>query len=156
MDEGLASLLRACRRRGRRQAQGRQRSRRLLRREREVTFIERFERATEGKTFLSVGVYPPEPCRPCAGSGVLGDDSCDHCSGRGTSCDCPTCEDSDPENSEGGGFSWSSCDTCDSRLGGDRYAAHYRDDTRAVHHLDVCTDCLMFIANGDLPDGEDA
>ena len=50
-----------------------------------------------------------------------------------------------------GGFSWQDCDVCGSRLGGDRYVMHgyYKDD---LIHLDVCTDCIMYHANGDLPE----
>ncbi|MFW6083743.1 MAG: hypothetical protein ACODAA_00845 [Gemmatimonadota bacterium] len=51
-------------------------------------------------------------------------------------------------------FSWSSCDSCGSTLGGDRYPAHGIDDEGRVYHLDICTDCVMFHANGDEPDPE--
>ena len=58
--------------------------------------------------------------------------------------------------SDEGGFSRSSCDTCGSCLGGQRYAGHAYitlDDGRDVlTHLDVCTDCLQYIANGELPE----
>lgn len=50
-----------------------------------------------------------------------------------------------------GGFSWSQCDACGSHLGGNRYAAHGFTDAKTVIHLDVCEDCLIFIANGDEP-----
>ena len=58
-----------------------------------------------------------------------------------------------------GGFSSSSCDSCGSSLGGDRYVAHaFEDDgdgnpvTDSVVHLSICTDCLLFHANGDEPE----
>lgn len=55
-------------------------------------------------------------------------------------------------------FSWSTCDTCGTSYGGSRYPAHgivqggasLPEDT--ILHLDVCTDCLMYFANGDVPD----
>jgi len=62
---------------------------------------------------------------------------------------------------EEGSFSWSGCGICDQELGGDRYVWHalYQDGGRAVsrndpilHFDDACTDCVMFLANGDEPD----
>jgi hypothetical protein len=54
------------------------------------------------------------------------------------------------------GFSWSSCDLCRSGLGGDRYAATALPKNPAENSdyipLEVCGDCLCFIANGDVPD----
>ena len=53
-----------------------------------------------------------------------------------------------------GGFSWSSCDSCGSSLGGDRYPAHGFDGDPTegkMIHLDICVDCLMFHVNGDEP-----
>ena len=61
-----------------------------------------------------------------------------------------TCEEC-PEFDEGS-FSWSTCDCCGSHLGGDRFAAHGRDIDGNILHLDVCVDCLMYIANGDEPE----
>jgi len=49
-------------------------------------------------------------------------------------------------------FSWSKCDTCGSKLGGNRYDAHGFDANGAVIHLDICEDCLVYFANGDEPD----
>ena len=47
-------------------------------------------------------------------------------------------------------FSWSECHSCGSTLGGDRHPAHaYQDDT--LVHFSICTDCLLFHANGDMP-----
>jgi hypothetical protein len=51
-----------------------------------------------------------------------------------------------------GGFSWSSCDSCGSSLGGDRYVAHGVDANKDIIHMDICVDCLMFFANGDVPE----
>lgn len=52
---------------------------------------------------------------------------------------------------EEGGFSHSSCDSCGSSLAGDRYPAHYWAGGE-LRHDTVCVDCLMFHANGDVPD----
>lgn len=58
-------------------------------------------------------------------------------------------------------LSWSRCDGCGSHLGGDRHPAHgiIADTTeeaqkpdRTITHFDVCTDCVMFHANGDEPE----
>lgn len=81
---------------------------------------------------------------------------------------CPTCPDCQRdhgmtprafhaayENGEvpdEGSFSWRSCECCGSTFGGDRYAAHYLDDDGKIGHVEVCVDCLMFLANGDLPE----
>ena len=60
---------------------------------------------------------------------------------------------------EGEGFSRSSCDSCGTCEGGSRHAAHAwptgadRTATPATYvHLDICSDCLLFHANGDLPE----
>lgn len=57
------------------------------------------------------------------------------------------------ENCEGN-FSWSSCDLCDSNLGGDRHrAALIKPGTKEEPiYLDVCSCCIEYIANGDLCD----
>lgn len=51
-----------------------------------------------------------------------------------------------------GSFSWRQCDTCGSTLGGDRHDAHALDRFGVIVHMDVCTDCLMYLANGDEPE----
>ena len=57
------------------------------------------------------------------------------------------------EPEDEGSFSWSQCDACGSSLGGDRYAAHgFLKGTREIIHLDVCVDCLLYLANGDEPE----
>ena len=52
-------------------------------------------------------------------------------------------------------FSWSQCDSCGSTLGGDRYPATgvYTDDndTLQVIEFNICIDCAMYHANGELP-----
>jgi hypothetical protein len=53
-------------------------------------------------------------------------------------------------------FSWSSCDSCGSHLGGSRYAAHAvrrGDDGKIdIQHISICEDCMLFHANGDEPE----
>ena len=69
----------------------------------------------------------------------------------GTCDKCEECKDSTDE----GHFSWQPCDTCGSSLGGDRFAAHYVDPTdveRYPCHIEVCVDCLQYIANGEEPE----
>jgi hypothetical protein len=62
---------------------------------------------------------------------------------------------SNGELTEEGHFSWSSCDTCDSGLGGNRETAHLwngkHGDEEQMIHCNICVDCLCFFANGDLP-----
>ena len=65
----------------------------------------------------------------------------------------------DPDDE--GSFSWSSCDTCGSTLGGNRTRCVLTNpgkDKRGRRHkrIDVmsCDDCLGYAANGDLPSGE--
>lgn len=53
-------------------------------------------------------------------------------------------------------FSWSACDSCGSRLGGSRHAAHGVFESGAMQgklcHLDVCGDCVQFLNYGQLDD----
>lgn len=82
----------------------------------------------------------------------------------GASCGCKDCgledlerPDDDYARYENAGepnFSWSKCPSCGG-LAGDRYPAHYwNDDGTITGHVDVCQDCLMFMANGDVPEEE--
>ena len=54
-----------------------------------------------------------------------------------------------------GCFSWTSCDVCDQKKGGDRYRATMcnpgPDNVDEKIEVSVCTDCVMFAANGELP-----
>lgn len=52
-------------------------------------------------------------------------------------------------------FSRSPCDGCGSTFGGDRHPVHgFATWSGKQHliHLDVCVDCIMFIANGEEPE----
>lgn len=57
------------------------------------------------------------------------------------------------------GFSWSPCECCGCQLGGDRFKAVILQPKEgggfdADIELEVCQDCLMYIANGDVPEDE--
>lgn len=56
-------------------------------------------------------------------------------------------------------FSWSPCGICGSSLGGGRHVWHWingGDDSgkggEIIHEHDACTDCVMYLANGDEPE----
>jgi len=51
-------------------------------------------------------------------------------------------------------FSWSPCDVCGSPLGGDREDLHYVSEGEIYHGGEVCVDCMIYLANGDVPDDE--
>jgi len=133
-------------------------------------FLENIEAALKGVHFFSVGARPgcnqcglddlTEECPVCMGFGTMENEAvCWKCLG-----DCylergPTNDEIDCAGESH--FSWSPCDSCGSSLGGDRHPAHgviadtieeARQKDRAIEHFNICTDCLMFHANGDLPD----
>jgi predicted metal-binding protein len=49
-------------------------------------------------------------------------------------------------------FSWSACDICNGRLGGDRYPAHFLDSENEIVHVSVCSDCYYYTEYGRLDD----
>jgi hypothetical protein len=52
-------------------------------------------------------------------------------------------------------FSSGSCGICNSHLGGNREVWHGIDANGEIMHFqDACTDCVMYLANGDLPEQE--
>jgi hypothetical protein len=56
-----------------------------------------------------------------------------------------------------GGFSRAQCDSCGSTYAGDRHDAHgiphdFKPGDGSIVHLTICTDCLLFHANGDEPE----
>jgi hypothetical protein len=57
-----------------------------------------------------------------------------------------------------GSFSWRPCGICGTKLGGNRECWHAIDADKPVaggeilHFEDACTDCVMYLANGDEPD----
>ena len=112
---------------------------------------------------IAVGASRLECCVPSYAR-----DTCGVCSGDG----CDDCADTGVELLENisdellqlfdeASFSWAECDSCGSRLGGNRHNAHaihheaFGPDAKRpddIHHIDICTDCVMFHANGDLPE----
>jgi len=103
------------------------------------------------------------PCEDCDGTGTIEDEQgewkdCLSCGGDGTIPWEPGMDVSDQvlQSTEEGSFSWSECDACGSTLGGDRHPAHGllpKDGIpRGMIHLDVCSDCLCYLANGDEPE----
>jgi len=90
-------------------------------------FVEAIKVNTEGIEHLSAGFASPELCSECP-------------------------EHQDESVGDEGHFSWHPCECCGSPLGGLRYAAHGFIAGGAICHLDVCADCLVFIANGDEPE----
>lgn len=49
-------------------------------------------------------------------------------------------------------FSSATCDSCGSTFAGSRHkATQYNPDTREVLEVEVCIDCCLYHANGDVP-----
>jgi hypothetical protein len=97
------------------------------------TFTEAVEKALVGLRHVSAGACP----------------GCDEC-GLSENCDPYEYEAAEEEH-----FSWHSCDCCGSHLGGSRSPAHGfmgLDGKEVLVHLDVCTDCLVYLANGEEPE----
>jgi len=91
-------------------------------------YVQAFNRCLAHTWFFSVGYN--EQCETC----------CDHL---------------DPNDDRATEFSRAVCDACGSHLAGPRYAAHGIVG-RELQHLEVCQDCLMYWANGELPYGEES
>lgn len=104
-----------------------------------MEFAERFKQQTEGLEAVSCGLCPG--CAQCANDYGMDQDEFDAAYEGG-------------EVFDEGNFSHSSCDTCGSHLGGDRYASHALLDGEIIH-MESCVDCLMYIANGETPDTEE-
>ena len=82
----------------------------------------------------------------------------------GISCRCEQCQSdygmAEAEISAGcesgelcdeGGYSMQDCESCGTDLAGDRYAAHGIGENGDLIHLDICCDCLLYLANGESP-----
>lgn len=53
-----------------------------------------------------------------------------------------------------GSFSWRACEVCGSTLGGERHEWHAVDKNGdVIHGDDACTDCVLYLANGEEPEG---
>lgn len=69
--------------------------------------------------------------------------------------ECPECIEAGYTERHGdeGSFYWTPCGICGSPLGGDRYIWHWIDEDGAMMHEDsACTDCVLYLANGDEPE----
>ena len=95
----------------------------------EADYTAAVDRCTRGLTFVSVGA----------------------------SAQCSECGD-DGDSANEGFFSWQACDLCGSTLGGQRYPCHAIMDAEMkpwhgeLWHGACCVDCLLYFANGDLPE----
>jgi len=67
----------------------------------------------------------------------------------GNSCECESCSDGGEDE---GHFSRYPCDTCGSRLAGQRHSAHAQAEPFGLVHLEVCEECLYYINYGRLDD----
>ena len=132
-------------------------------------FVDAIEQNTKGLTAVSTGICPGceqcrdeygkrVPCGKCA-AGLIGDEDCPDCDGRGWRE--PTMEEFDEQCSTQealceGEFSWQGCDLCDSGLGGTFEPWHACDvNNEIIHGERACVTCVMYLANGDLPGGNE-
>ena len=102
-----------------------------------TAYEKRVEKGLEGLTAVSIGPCPH--CRECASSRGMKLKQFDAAYEAGRI----------PAEA---GFSWRPCGICGSSLGGDREEWHAILDGNVVHFDDACVDCVMYLANGDLPD----
>ena len=103
-----------------------------------ANYIESFERRTRGLEAISCGLCAS--CSDCQSAFDVGEKKLQAMIDKGLS--------------DEGGFSRAGCDCCGSSLGQNLYAAHALidlDGRKVLIHLEVCSDCVMFVANGDLP-----
>ncbi len=84
-----------------------------------------------------------------------------HCAGLDSvsvGCAGSFCEyaDGDADHTCEASFSWASCDSCGSSLGGDRHPAQgcYQDPALGFQAIEmsICVDCVMLHANGETPE----
>lgn len=101
----------------------------------QTEFVRAFERGIDGLLCFSAGSALPE-CEDCG----LGD-----ISDANENLDAYDCA-SEPS------FGWHPCEVCGSTLGGDRFPAHGFLDSGEIIHLSVCVDCVVYHANGEVPD----
>jgi len=103
-------------------------------------FTDAFERGMQGMIGVSSGSCPG--CEKCM-EGYATADAHRKAWERGETPESPT-------------FSWSACGVCGTTLGGDRSVWHWidpNDPKREINHEhDMCTDCVLFHANGDEPE----
>lgn len=127
-------------------------------------YTDAVERGLRGLDYVSTGLalgcpecgLESKKCTACKGYGTedIGTE-CPHCHGEGS----VPCDETDRDEAcDEGLFSWHACDCCGSTLGGNRYAAHGLHSDGPLKgklcHLEVCADCLVYIANGDEPESD--
>ena len=100
-------------------------------------YTDAVERGSEGLECVSSGVC--SRCEQCQSNHGLDGDEIARLQDNG-------------ELPDEGSYSWQDCDLCGSGLGGDRYDAHGLDKDHNIVHLDICVDCVMYVANGDEPE----
>jgi len=113
-------------------------------------------------TFEESVEYQLEGIEAVSSGGILAD--CDGCE-TALIAECTQCCDPDAKVCychDEGHFSWQSCDSCGSNLGGDRHDGHGLIPKPGpwvnpligaeLIHLSMCTDCLCYHANGDVPE----
>lgn len=135
-------------------------------------------RNLRGVHFFSTGACPgcdecglaDKDCNECDGAGTIFVEThkpglgtfemeipCTSCGGKGKIV--PT--EKEIESAGESSFSWSQCDSCSSYLGGDRHPAHgviadsiekAQSEENKITHFDICTDCALYHANGELPE----
>jgi hypothetical protein len=98
----------------------------------QAAYVEAVERHLEGLEAVSPGPSPGcEDCLPCEDPEEPGEDWWDL--------------------ANEASFSHAPCDACGTGMAGSRYPGHGLLNDEVVH-LSLCTDCVMFIANGVLPE----
>lgn len=106
------------------------------------SFVGRYEAHTDGLEALSIGLC--SGCPDCADEYGLDQSEFDSGLESGEIPDEPS-------------FSWSACDLCGSHLGGDRYPYHWIDPNGDLcHGFGACVDCLVYWANGNIPETDNA
>ena len=107
-------------------------------------FVEAFERGTSGKRGVSTGECPG--CVRCAEQHDMSLAEHERAWRAG-------------EVDSEGSFSWRPCGICGTTLGGNRHVWHWirgGDESgkggEIEHEDDMCTDCMLFSANGDEPE----
>jgi len=110
---------------------------------RQLAWMKRFEDGLSGMEGVSSGTCPG--CPEC-----MERDGYDDEEAHEEAYQCGSLDASDEPS-----FSWHSCGICGCGLGGDRHVWHWLDSgNEIVHESDACTDCVVFHANGDVPDDE--
>lgn len=86
-----------------------------------MSFVDRVESYLAGLQYPSVGPLPG--CSECGQDGHLAVASEPH-------------------------FAHGPCECCNAPLAGDRYPIHAVSPTHGIIHMDVCIDCLEYLAHG--------